>query len=256
MSRVATTSDHVFFALTVRKRPTDVCQRLHTLQRPHLQSLSKAFSTSTHDKYDDLATLPSNQPRWKATPIGMVTRGTPNRPVEPENEFVVNEDPEALNRVLIKVLGKYGNLMLSDEAKWLVVTHKSFDHGRKRIVDLQASLHMIAASATTPEPSAPDQWGREPFKHPVLEGLAGLTVKRKSEAFNKQRMAKLASYYGLDTVLRWKPKQPDKWKESGVEIILTQALYAIVGAISLEKGGEFANRIARERILAPLGFKA
>ena len=43
---------------------------------------------------------------------------------------------------------------------------------------------------------------------------------------------------------------------SGVEVVLTQALYAIVGAISLQKGGEVANRIARERILGPLGLKA
>jgi large subunit ribosomal protein L15 len=33
---------------------------------------------------------------------------------------------------------------------------------------------------------------------------------------------------------------------------LAQALYAIVGAISLQKGGDMANRIARERIVARL----
>lgn len=77
----------------------------------------------------------------------------------------------------------------------------------KRIVELQASLYIIAASATTPEPPTPDQWGREPFKHPVLEGLAGLTLQRKMEVLHKNRMAKLASKYGLTTVLRWKPKQ-------------------------------------------------
>jgi large subunit ribosomal protein L15 len=32
-------------------------------------------------------------------------------------------------------------------------------------------------------------------------------------------------------------------------------MYALVGAIALEKGGLVANQVARERILAPLGFK-
>jgi len=41
---------------------------------------------------------------------------------------------------------------------------------------------------------------------------------------------------------------------SGLEIVAAQALYAIVGAISLEKGGAVANRIAREKILQPLGI--
>ena len=44
-------------------------------------------------------------------------------------------------------------------------------------------------------------------------------------------------------------------KGSGVEVALSQALYAIVGAVSLQNGGEVANRIARERILSPLGLK-
>jgi len=34
---------------------------------------------------------------------------------------------------------------------------------------------------------------------------------------------------------------------------MAQALYAIVGAVSLERGGQMANRITREKILTPLG---
>lgn len=41
---------------------------------------------------------------------------------------------------------------------------------------------------------------------------------------------------------------------SGLQLILMQALYAIVGAVALQKGGEAANRIARERILNHLGL--
>ncbi len=49
--------------------------------------------------------------------------------------------------------------------------------------------------------------------------------------------------------------QPGNFEASGIDIVLTQALYSIVGAISLQNGGEVANRIARERILAPLGLR-
>ena len=41
---------------------------------------------------------------------------------------------------------------------------------------------------------------------------------------------------------------------SGLEVVAAQALYGIVGAISLERGGEVSNRVAREKILQPLGI--
>ncbi|KAL8950385.1 MAG: hypothetical protein Q9222_003583 [Ikaeria aurantiellina] len=107
-----------------------------------------------------------------------------------------------------------------------------------------------------PEPTQPDEWHREPFTHPSLAGLPGLTKERKQLVLNKKRTAQLAEKYGLGGVLRWKPKLPGNLEGSGIDIALTQALYAIVGAISLQRGGEVANRIVRERILGPLGLKA
>lgn len=32
------------------------------------------------------------------------------------------------------------------------------------------------------------------------------------------------------------------------------SLYAIVGAVALEKGGEAANKVVQDKILTPLGF--
>lgn len=40
-----------------------------------------------------------------------------------------------------------------------------------------------------------------------------------------------------------------------MQIIQAQAVYAIVGAIALERGGEAANQFVRSKILAPLGLK-
>lgn len=44
-------------------------------------------------------------------------------------------------------------------------------------------------------------------------------------------------------------------KGSGLHAVTSQALYAIVGAVSLQKGGEVANNVVRERILSPLGLQ-
>ncbi|KAL8867377.1 MAG: hypothetical protein Q9174_005704 [Haloplaca sp. 1 TL-2023] len=197
----------------------------------------------------------------------MVTQGTHNRPFRPTSaEFAVNDDPEKLDKALIRLLGKKGDEMLTEEVKWLAMTHKSFDHGRRgfndrlaylgrRIVELQASLNILAMSTTIPEPAVRDEYGREPFKHPALAGLAGLTLQRKNAILDKKRTARLAEKYGLTEVLRWKPRKPNNVEGSGVEVVLTQALFAVVGAISLQKGGEVANKVARERILGPLGLR-
>ena len=47
--------------------------------------------------------------------------------------------------------------------------------------------------------------------------------------------------------------QADNLAASGMEVVLAQAMYAIVGAVSLERGGAQANQLVKERILAPLG---
>ncbi|KAL8992419.1 MAG: hypothetical protein Q9188_007589 [Gyalolechia gomerana] len=79
----------------------------------------------------------------------MVSRGAPNRPFSPENQFVVNENPEELDRVLTRVLGKDGDRLLTDEVKWLAVTHKSFDHGRRGFNDRLAFLGIWKHAAGT-----------------------------------------------------------------------------------------------------------
>jgi large subunit ribosomal protein L15 len=41
---------------------------------------------------------------------------------------------------------------------------------------------------------------------------------------------------------------------SGLELILAHTMYAVIGAIALQRGGEVAARVAREKILKPLGI--
>jgi large subunit ribosomal protein L15 len=55
-----------------------------------------------------------------------------------------------LDRFYIKFLGRGGDEVLTDEVKWLAITHKSFDQGRRGFNDRLAylgmfSLHMMRA---------------------------------------------------------------------------------------------------------------
>lgn len=48
--------------------------------------------------------------------------------------------------------------------------------------------------------------------------------------------------------------QADNLHASGQDAVLVTSLYAIIGAVALERGGEAANKIVQQRILEPLGF--
>lgn len=78
-------------------------------------------------------------PRWQSTPPRM-TAPVRSKPPVPNNDFAVNEDPERLDRVYDRVLGKGGCEMLTEEVRWLAITHKSFDHGRRGFNDRLAFL--------------------------------------------------------------------------------------------------------------------
>ena len=75
-----------------------------------------------------------------------------SKPPVYNNDFVVNQDPERLDKVYDRVLGTGGCAMLTDEVKWLAVTHKSFDHGRRGFNDrlsflgIKAQVHPYSLS--------------------------------------------------------------------------------------------------------------
>jgi large subunit ribosomal protein L15 len=140
------------------------------------------------------------------------------RPKPKNNEWKCNDDPRILNAMYIRLLGEGGDKMLSDDVKWLAVTHKSFDQGKrgfndrlayfgKRIVEMQIST----AIANQPRPvwqnGEEDEFGREPFEHPALEGLLNLTAPMKANLLDKRRLYELSVKYGLPRVLRWRPKK-------------------------------------------------
>lgn len=72
----------------------------------------------------------------------------------------------------------------------------------------------------------------------------------------------MESKKGQSTIVLPQPRrclsllQPESLHASGFEMVLTQAVFAIAGAVALERGGGEANRIVRERIIVPLGVRS
>ncbi|KAK3704649.1 hypothetical protein LTR37_013748 [Vermiconidia calcicola] len=196
-------------------------------------------------------------------------REEPKQPV-----WKVNTREEPLNDMYDRFIGRAGEVLkgqgestrgrdlLPEEVKWLAVTHKSFDHGRrgfndrlaflgKRIVDLQTSMALLNAPSTLGMvPSSQDV-----YQHAALEGLENITAFSKNAVLERTRLAKLASTYGIDKVMRWRPKKSDNLKGSGIDTVLAHTMYSIVGALALQRGGEVAAKTVRERILRPLGLR-
>jgi len=184
---------------------------------------------------------------------------------DPSKAYEVNDDPAKLDSMYIKLLGRGGDQTLTDEVKWLAVTHKSFDQGRrgfndrlaffgKQILLIQTNLALLNSPSGT-GPPAPDPYSRVPYSDPALSGLKNLSNFSVSEALSKERLGQLASSYGIAQVTRWKPRNPANLVSSGCDVVYATSLYAILGAIGLQRGGEKANEFAREKILKPLGLE-
>ena len=199
-------------------------------------SSTAAYATASAYQNDPEARL-ADRPRWQQTPSRM-TAPVRMRQYKPNNDYRVNDDPRQLDRVYVQFLGQDGDRMLTDEVKWLAVTHKSFDQGRrgyndrlaffgrhsgelssdepnltlgdtgKRIVDLQSSLAILSSHAATGSPALPpDNFEREPFQHPALESIPRLTEEVRKDVTSRKRMSDIAQRYGLSSVLRWKPRK-------------------------------------------------
>ena len=78
----------------------------------------------------------------------------------------------------------------------------------RRIIELQTSLALLHGPSSARPVSTADEFGRMPFQHAALEGLDGLSTgeNAKYRFLNRDRLAQLAESYGLDGVVRWKPK--------------------------------------------------
>ncbi|KAG0646469.1 hypothetical protein D0Z07_7510 [Hyphodiscus hymeniophilus] len=264
-----------FRTIAARKRPT--CQFASSSSRLPVQHFSVTSSRSEAQYENEQAA----RPRWSYTPQKM-TAPYPTQIKDPNKAWQCNNDPAKLDRFYNTFLGRGGDSVLTEEVKWLAITHKSFDQGRRgfndrlaffgelrlwftmkrilsntgrRILNLQTTLSLLHSPVATQTQSLPDpQDESQPFTHPALDGLANLSDVQITEILTKKRLARLATQMGMPEIMRWKPKDPQNLEGSGIEAVLTTTMYAVVGAIALQKGGDVAAQVTRERILKPLGI--
>ncbi|KAI9791623.1 MAG: hypothetical protein M1816_003709 [Peltula sp. TS41687] len=244
------------------------CCRLVQTAHPPQRGVRQLSSTACQLQEGVINT--AERPRWSYTPEAMKAPVRHRPGQDPRFSWKVNEDPILLDRMYNKLLGKGGEKMLTEEVKWLAVTHKSFDQGRRgyndrlafmgrRVVTLHASFAIINSNVARQQqneaniPADDELHDRTPFQHPALEGIDELTEKTLFQALDRKRLAGLARRCGLVEVMRWLPRRPDNLKRSGIQTVASEALYAIVGAIALQKGGDAAAKVTRDRILNPLG---
>jgi large subunit ribosomal protein L15 len=99
-----------------------------TYLRPFSSSSRRAAETTSADE-----ALEHDRPRWSYTPERMKGPGFSINVVKDPRRKIwsVNQDPKKLDAMYSRLLGPGGDRLLPDEIKWLAVTHKSFDHGRR-----------------------------------------------------------------------------------------------------------------------------
>ena len=122
------------FAKSLRRLATCQCASLLST-RILLPKSVRSLTTSSvcrdyEERYGNRGRELRTGPRWQSTPPRMMAPVRSKPPVA-NNDFPVNEDPERLDRIYDRVLGRGGCEMLTEEVKWLAITHKSFDHGRR-----------------------------------------------------------------------------------------------------------------------------
>ncbi|KAF4978684.1 hypothetical protein FZEAL_4978 [Fusarium zealandicum] len=200
-------------------------------------------------------------PRWSQTPPAMKAPLQLDFAKNQHNKvWTVNNDPKKLDEVYDRLLGQGGSRLLPEELKWLAVTHKSFDQGRRGFNDRLALLGRMAlvmettknivAKEPIPGSRVADNFNRQPFEHPQLQSLDNLTMEGPRDIAGKDKLSRLASEVGMIDVVRWKPRLVRKLQASGVEVVLNGAILAIIGAITLQHGSVVASQVIRERILA------
>lgn len=191
--------------------------------RPLLAATSP-FSTSAPRPQENAAVATQDVPRWARTPERMKAPFSPHITKNPANSvWTVNEDPVKLDGALNNLLGRGGDRLLPDEVKWLAVTHKSFDQGRrgfndrlaflgKQIAVMEAMQDILYETASVSEGTKEVQKDvfegrRQPFEHQALEAVDRLSTLHPEDVFDLKKLGRLAVETGISEVVRWKPRK-------------------------------------------------
>lgn len=129
------------------------------------ESSSSSSSSSTTQSP---AAESASAPRWSRTPPAMKAPIQMDFSKNPKNKiWVCNSDPHVLDDMYNRLLGPGGSKMLPEELKWLAVTHKSFDHGRRGFNDRLALLGRSAFPKESVRSCRIE--GKMPLRMPDLE---------------------------------------------------------------------------------------
>lgn len=220
------------------------CLRAYSTTTTDTTTMPESFKAAAENSNGGLDK--DGVPRWKRTPPAMKAAMQMDFAKNPRNKvWQVNNDPERLDRMYDTLLGPGGATMLPEELKWLAVTHKSFDQGRRGFNDRLALLGMfssllssceapkeeqirglkranefmtgrmainletakdIVSRPTNPGAKQVDEYDRQPFEHEQLAGVDNLSVYDPREVAGKERLYSLAQNVGLMSVMRWKPR--------------------------------------------------
>ena len=115
----------------------------HEATQPTLLPIRSLSNTPSRSSEIDTDLGETVRPRWQQTPKDM-TMPFRVRPKMKNVEWSCNNDPRKLDAMYIRLLGEGGNKMLSEEVKWLAITHKSFDQGKR---GFNARLSYFGASS-------------------------------------------------------------------------------------------------------------
>ena len=165
----------------------------------------RPLTTTAYRAYDASATssLSEAQPRWAHTPERMTAPVSLKRH-DPANEYPVNESAERLDAFYERFLGDGGHELLTEEVKWLAVTHKSFDQGRRGYNDRLAFLGMrpppflgSMAGATVDVRVANEMWQQGSASWIYKRRSACSTAKTAPSSTRPTRTGTSASPFGI-----------------------------------------------------------
>ncbi|OAP65726.1 hypothetical protein AYL99_01698 [Fonsecaea erecta] len=276
MSSRTPTPGRIIGDLLRASRPGPSCDHLRFRQAFCKPTRHSRHVSTAAPQLSEMEVDAEKPPRWSQTPSALKAP-VRVRPPRIQTPLKINKDQRKLDDFYVKFLGRDGDKMLSEETKWLAVTNKSFDAGRrgfndrlaffgKRILELQCSLGLISVADASRylKSEEQDPYGRQPFRHPATESvecLLGAPITGSQVISNSRlwpsSMACRKWSGGIPEmyVLRCNPSLPERLQASGSELVYSQAVLAIIGAVALEQGGAVANQIAKEKVLVPLGLK-
>jgi hypothetical protein len=126
----------------ISSRSPCICTRIEATRR-HIRQQRRLVSTGSIQQQEMEVDAPA--PRWAHTPPAMKGSLTVRKLTNKGGRHDVNKDPRRLDSFYTRLLGPDGPKLLSDETRWLAVTHKSFDHGRRGFNDRLAFIGMFGA---------------------------------------------------------------------------------------------------------------